>query len=120
MGISAQAFNSFWLQLLALLWAHRDKLDDIGDLIGQITAALSAKDFATALDALYELAKLLIGIITAPKIAGVQAFADETSAVAQFEAARIGDGALLRKLRDFLNSPEGEILVDLLRKWFGF
>lgn len=119
MSVSAKAFDAFWLRLLAIIWQHRDKLDDLVDLVSQITAALAAKDYPTAFKAIYELGVLLLSMITAPSAQGVQAFADESKALADFEANHIGDGVLLRKLRDFLNSPEGQLLVELIRKWFG-
>lgn len=118
MVLTPQAFDAFWLKLLAIIWQHRDKLDDIADLVGKIAAAVAGKDFTGAFEAIYELGKLLLSMLTAPAAMSVTAYAREDVAVAAFETHRIGDGAIIRKLRDFLNSEEGQLLVGIIRKWF--
>lgn len=102
-----------WVAFLGKLFAHADKLDDILDLIQRINGAIASKDFGEALEAIFELGKLLLLIFTSTTS---QSFGDEATACACFEAQRFGDGKLLERLKSFIESPLGQILLELLLK----
>ena len=94
-----------WLQWLAKLVPHAGSLDDIAEAIHSFISAESVRDRGEA-------AKLLIDLLVPilETVTGLS-FEDEGQAVA---ALKIGDGTILKRLKDFYESPAGQALIALL------
>lgn len=96
-----------WVNLLSRLAGHLDKIDDILDL----ALTLKSADFLSDewLDAFCGLVKLLAVVFRQP---AARMFDSEPHAESEFEAMGLRDK--LRGLREFAESPIGQLLLKLL------
>lgn len=95
-----------WFGLLTRLIPFAGSLDDIVECIGVIV------DPASSLRQRGEATQKLIGLlIPILEVAVAQEVGDEAEAVA---AMKLGDGRLLERLRTFIESPMGKLLLELL------
>ncbi len=95
-----------WLGFLTRLIPFAGSIDDIAEAIGVIV------DPASSLRQRGEATQKLIGLLI-PILEAVvaQEVADEAEAVT---AMKLGDGRLIGRLKDFLESPMGKLLLELL------
>lgn len=96
-----------WLALLAKLTLHADKIDDIVEAIDAVRNADSSATYWAAIKRLGDLLQPIVETVTGFEVV------DEESAV---EAMKLGDGKLIGRIGDFVNSPLGQLLLNLLLK----
>lgn len=94
-----------WLSFVSRLLPHASKLDDIVEAIDDINHAEGIDGYWSAIKRLGDLiAPILTSVVAAE-------FADETVAAQAF-----GDGKLIGRLKDFYESPIGQMLLQLLMR----
>lgn len=94
-----------WLGFLAKLIPHAGKLDDIAEAVDALTRAQGSAEYWAAIKLLGDLLQPIVESVTGFEVSS------EESAV---EAMKLGDGKLLEKLRGFIESPVGGLLLQLL------
>lgn len=95
-----------WLGLLARLFPHADKLDDIGEQLRILfEAGATLRQRGEALSALIDLLIPILETVVP---------ADAESEEAVVSALRLGDSKLLERLRKFYESDLGQSLIGLL------
>jgi hypothetical protein len=94
-----------WLGFLAKLIPHASKIDDIAEAVDALTRAEGSAEYWSAIKVLGDLLQPILLSVTGFEVAS------EDSAV---EAMKLGDGAILKKLKDFMESPIGGMLLQLL------
>lgn len=100
-----------WLGFLAKLIPHADKLDDLAEAAG---AFLDAEGLVDHWEATKRFGDLLV-----PILASVTGF-DVSSEESAVEAMKLGDGSVLKRIRDAIESPAGQLLIGfLLKKYLG-
>ena len=97
-----------WLEFLAKVVPHLDKVDDLIE---------AAEDFAMADNSLgkWEAVKRG-GDIAIPifhEVTGL-AFGTEDEALVHIEALKLGDGKLIGRLKQFYESPFGQMLLKII------
>ncbi len=94
-----------WLGFLAKLIPHAGKLDDIAEAVDALLRAQGSAEYWAAIKVLGDLLQPICESVTGFEVSS------EESAV---EAMKLGDGKLLAKLRGFIESPAGALLLQLL------
>lgn len=96
-----------WLALLAKLSLHADKIDDLVEAIDAVRSADSSATYWAAIKRLGDLLQPVVETVTGFEV---------TSEEAAVEAMKIGDGKLIRRIGEFIESPLGQLLLNLLLK----
>lgn len=94
-----------WLGFLAKLIPHAGKLDDIAEAVDALLRAQGSAEYWAAIKVLGDLLQPIVETVVGFEVSS------EESAV---EAMKLGDGKLLGKLRGFIESPAGSMLLQLL------
>jgi len=99
-----------WLAVITRLLPFASQLDDIVEAVEDITHAEGIDNYWSGVKRLGDLLVPILSSVIASE------YPDEASVMAIAEAQRIGDGKLIEKLKNFYESPIGQLIFQLLLK----